>query len=159
MPKWQNQQFVRGFPALFPLDATTGLPTTDQLATLLDMYFDPSKVPHTATGRPSIRSFGGTGSDAGDAKFNFNQYIRERGDAKIHNLTELIANSTFWNDPNPAMRQPPLRAGQHGPRDDAGHGQRHPEPLRVADRGPHLLRADWTSTPSSPPRATSRRAS
>ena len=73
------------------------------------MYFDPSKVPHTATGRPSIRSFGGTGSDAGDAKFNFNQYIRERGDAKIHNLTELLANSTFWNDPNPAM--PNRRSG------------------------------------------------
>jgi amidase len=109
VPKWQNQQFVRGFPALFPLDAATGLPTTDQLATLLDMYFDPSKVPHTATGRPSIRSFGGTGSDAGDAKFNFNQYIRERGDAKIHNLTELLANSTFWNDPNPAM--PNRRSG------------------------------------------------
>ncbi|MDA0167231.1 amidase [Solirubrobacter ginsenosidimutans] len=103
LPKWQNQQFVRGFPTLFPTDPTTGLPTTDQLQTLLDMYFDPSKVPHTATGRPSIRSFGGTGSDAGEAKFNFNQYIHDRGDAKIHNLTELIANSQFWTDPNPAM--------------------------------------------------------
>ena len=103
LPKWQNQQFVRGFPTLFPTDPTTGLPTTDQLQTLLDMYFDPSKVPHTATGRPSIRSLGGTGSDAGEAKFNFNQYIHDRGDAKIHNLTELIANSQFWTDPNPAM--------------------------------------------------------
>jgi Asp-tRNA(Asn)/Glu-tRNA(Gln) amidotransferase A subunit family amidase len=88
IPKWQNQQF---------------LPGTDQLQRILDMYFDPSTVPHTATGRPSIRSFGGTSTDSGDAKFNFNQYIHDRGDAKIHNLTELIANSQFWNDPNPAM--------------------------------------------------------
>ena len=79
------------------------------------MYFDPSKVPHTATGRPSIRSFGGTGADAGDAKFNFNQYIRERGDAKIHNLTDLIANSTFWTRPGARNRR--SGPGQHGPRD------------------------------------------
>jgi Asp-tRNA(Asn)/Glu-tRNA(Gln) amidotransferase A subunit family amidase len=88
IPKWQNQQF---------------LPGTDQLQRILDMYFDPSTVPHTASGRPSIRSFGGTSTDSGEAKFNFNQYIHDRGDAKIHNLTELIANSQFWNDPNPAM--------------------------------------------------------
>jgi amidase len=103
VPKWQNQQFVRGFGALFPTNPATGAATTDQITTLLDLYFDPTKVPHTATGRPSARSLGGTGSDAGEARYNFNQYIRERGDARIHNLTELIANSRFWEDPNPAL--------------------------------------------------------
>jgi Asp-tRNA(Asn)/Glu-tRNA(Gln) amidotransferase A subunit family amidase len=95
-PKWLNQQFVPQFPAQFPAG-------TDQSSTLLDMFFNPSLVPHTAVGRPSIRNLGGTGTDAGDAKYNFNAYIRERGDAAIHSLTELIQKSSFWNDPNPNM--------------------------------------------------------
>jgi Asp-tRNA(Asn)/Glu-tRNA(Gln) amidotransferase A subunit family amidase len=103
VPKWQNQQFVRQFGAQFPVDAT-GAPATDHIKTLLDMAFDPSTVPHTATGQPTIRNLGGSSTDVGDAKYNFNAYIRERGDAAVHDLTELIAKSTFWNDPNPMMQ-------------------------------------------------------
>jgi Asp-tRNA(Asn)/Glu-tRNA(Gln) amidotransferase A subunit family amidase len=67
------------------------------------MYFNPSAVPHTATGLPSIRNIGGSSTDVGDTKYNFDAYIRERGDAAVHDLTELIQKSTFWNDPNPMM--------------------------------------------------------
>jgi amidase len=102
VPKWQNQQFVRQFGVQFPVDGT-GAPATDHINTLLDMYFNPSSVPHTATGQPSIRNLGGSSTDVGDAKYNFDAYIRERGDAAVHDLTDLIAKSTFWNDPNPMM--------------------------------------------------------
>ena len=92
-PKWQNQQFIPQFPALFPAGA-------DHISTLLDMFFNPNLVPHTSQGRPSIRSLGGQGSgDTGEGRYNFNAYIRERGDAKIHNLADLIANQNKWTDP------------------------------------------------------------
>jgi amidase len=92
VPKWMNQQFIPQFPAQFPAGG-------DSTGTLLDMFFNPSSVPHTATGAPSIRSLGGVGTDTGDAKYNFNAYIRERGDANIHSLTDLIQKANFWNDP------------------------------------------------------------
>src|SRR6185295_18134076 len=90
VPKWQNQQFIPQFPTVFLRDSA-GAPTSDHITTLLDMYFDPKLVPHTATGRPTLRNLGGTATDAGDARYNFNQYIRERGDATIKNLTDLVA--------------------------------------------------------------------
>src|SRR5262249_54552595 len=108
-PKWQNQQFIPQFSTVFP--RSNGSPTTDEISTLLDMYFDTTLVPHTATGRPSMRNLGGSGStDAGDARYNFNEYIRERGDAKIHNLTDLIANSEFWTDPQFQTRKASLQS-------------------------------------------------
>ena len=99
-PRWQNLQFMRQFPAVFPFDAA-GDPTTDHITTLLDMLFDTSLVPHTTNGaRPNIRSLGGTGSgDTGDGRYNFNMYIRERGDANIKSLTDLIEKANHWSDP------------------------------------------------------------
>ncbi len=105
VPKWLNQQFVAQFPAVFPFEA--GAPANDHIDTLLDMFFDPSLVPHTATGRPSIRNIGGVGSDAGDARYNFNAYIRERGDTNIQSLTDLVEKANFWQDP----RLPNRRSG------------------------------------------------
>ena len=105
VPKWQNQQYMAQFPAYFPTDGSA-----DNITTLLDMFFDPSLVQRTATGRPSIRNLGGSGSgDAGDARYNFNAYIRERGDATIRNLTDLLDNSRFWNDPRMSTRESGLR--------------------------------------------------
>ena len=99
VPKWQNQQFLNQFPSVFPKDAA-GAPVGDHITTLLNMFFDPSLTPHTATGRPSIRNIGGSGStDTGDGRYNFNAYIRERGDANIHSLTDLVEKANFWTDP------------------------------------------------------------
>ncbi|MDO8212373.1 amidase [Conexibacter sp. CPCC 206217] len=92
VPKWMNQQFIPQFPETFAAGS-------DQISTLLDMYFDQSLVPHTATGRPSARNIPGTSTDVGDARYNFNAYIRERGDASIHSLTDLINKANFWVDP------------------------------------------------------------
>ena len=108
VPKWQNQQFTRQFPALFPLNSA-GAPATDQITTLLDLFFDPTLVPKTGTGRPSIRNLGGVASDSGDARYNFNAYLRERGDAEIKALTDLVTKANFWNDPNPNL--PNRRSG------------------------------------------------
>jgi amidase len=109
IPKWQNQQFIRGFPALFPFTGST--PANDHTATLLDMFFDLSLVPHTAVGRPSIRNIGGSGSgDTGDGKYNFNAYIRERGDSEIQSLTDLINKANFWTDPVLANRKSSLQS-------------------------------------------------
>jgi amidase len=111
VPKWQNQQFINQFPALFGKDAS-GAPTNDHIATLLNMFFDPSLVPHTTgnnPGRPSIRSLGGTGgTDTGDGRYNYNAYIQERGDTAIKSLTDLIDKANFWTDPVIANRRASL---------------------------------------------------
>jgi Asp-tRNA(Asn)/Glu-tRNA(Gln) amidotransferase A subunit family amidase len=96
VPKTLNQQFTPQFPDTFPAGS-------DQNSTLVAMGQDPSLVPHNASGDPTIRSIPATSTDAGDTKYMLNTYLAQRGDAKIHNLTDLLANSTFWNDPNPAM--------------------------------------------------------
>ena len=99
VPKWQNQQFINQFPSVFPKDAG-GAPADDHIATLLDMHFNPNLVPHTAAGRPTIRNLGGSGgNDTGDGRYNYNAYIRERGDAAIKSLTDLIEKANFWEDP------------------------------------------------------------
>ena len=109
IPKWQNQQFMRGFPSVFPF-TSSGAPAADHTVTLLDMFFDLSLVPHTAAGRPSIRNVGGSGSgDTGDGKYNFNQYIRERGDTEILSLTDLINKANFWTDPVLSNRKSSLQ--------------------------------------------------
>jgi len=115
VPKWQNQQFIRQFPALFPFDAA-GVPASDHVTTLLDMYFDKSLVPHTATGRPNIRNIGGSGStDAGDAKYNFNFYIRQRGDTNILDVGDLANKANFFVDPVLANRKSSLVSAARSP--------------------------------------------
>jgi Asp-tRNA(Asn)/Glu-tRNA(Gln) amidotransferase A subunit family amidase len=98
LPVWQNQQFINQWPAIFPKDAA-GAPASDHITTLLDMFHNPSTVPHTAAGRPSIRNLGSSATDTGDGRYNFNDYIRERGDANITSLTDLYTKANFWTDP------------------------------------------------------------
>ena len=132
-PKWLNQQFTPQWPALFPAGG-------DHNTTLLDMFFRPELVPHTAAGRPSIRNVGGTGSDAGDGRYNFNAYIRERGDASIRVVDRLDQQGELLD--RPGARQPQVEPGEHRPWADAGHGQCHAVALRGADdRLPVLRRA------------------
>jgi len=92
VPPWRNRYFTAQFPAAFP----TG---TDFIPVLASMYLNPALVPHTATGQPSIRNLGATGGDSGDAKYNLNTYLAQRGDANIRNITDILNKSSFWNDP------------------------------------------------------------
>ena len=97
-PIWRDELFISGFPGIFPADAD-GAPTTDRIATLLDMLFDPSLVPHTSTGVPSLRSMGSSGSNAGGTRYNLEAYLRERGDPELQTVQDLIDKANFWEDP------------------------------------------------------------
>lgn len=96
VPTWRNALYTAQFPDLFPVDAN-GNATTDHIPFLVDMKLDPSLVQHTSTGQPSVRNLGPAPS-SGDAKFNFNWYLQERGDSNIQSLTDLIAKANHYVD-------------------------------------------------------------
>jgi Asp-tRNA(Asn)/Glu-tRNA(Gln) amidotransferase A subunit family amidase len=91
-PVWRNQLFVGQFRREFP-------DSTDHISKLVEMFFEPSLVPQDSTGRPSIRNLGGGSGDAGGGRYNLNAYLRERGDANIRTVTDLIEKANFWDDP------------------------------------------------------------
>ena len=101
VPTWNNKLFTRQFPDLFPVDSN-GNATADHIPLLTNMKLDPSLVPHTPTGQPSIRNLGPAPS-SGDAKFNFNWYLQERGDSNIKSVTDLIEKANFYT-PVPGTR-------------------------------------------------------
>jgi len=92
-PELMNSAFARQYPQLFPSDASAG----DQIATLLQLQQDPSRVPPQL----SLRTLnaGGLGP-AGEGKYMLNRYLRERGDANIKTNADLIAKARFYQDPN-----------------------------------------------------------
>jgi Asp-tRNA(Asn)/Glu-tRNA(Gln) amidotransferase A subunit family amidase len=92
-PLYRNREFISQFPAQFP-------PGASPIERLLDMHFDPSLVPHTATGSPSIRNLGPE-SFMGEIKYFLNRYLRERGDANIRSVTDLINKANFFTDIRP----------------------------------------------------------
>jgi amidase len=92
-PELMNSAFARQYPQLFPADAPAG----DQIATLLQLQQDPSRVPPQL----SLRTLnaGGLGP-AGEGKYMLNRYLRERGDANIKTNADLISKARFYRDPN-----------------------------------------------------------
>jgi Asp-tRNA(Asn)/Glu-tRNA(Gln) amidotransferase A subunit family amidase len=93
-PELLNSEFTHRYPDLFPVDAD-GKPQADQTATLLDLYFDPSRVPSDL----SLRSLR-TPAVEGEAKYLMDRYLRERGDANIKTTADLISKARFYTDPN-----------------------------------------------------------
>ena len=91
-PVWRSNLFVGQFAEHFPEQA-------DHLPALVDMFFDPSLAPHDSIGRPSMRNLGGGGGNAGGTEYNMNTYLRERGDANIQTLADLIDKANHWDDP------------------------------------------------------------
>jgi amidase len=71
----------------------------DHLPGLVDMFFDSSLALHDSIGRPTMRSLGGGGGNVGGTKYNMNVYLRERGDANIQTLTDMIEKANHWDDP------------------------------------------------------------
>ncbi len=94
-PELLSSVFARQNRQLFPVDAS-GQPTGDQIATLIDLRTDPSRVPEALT----LRTLGGGFGEPGEDKYMINRYLRERGDANIKTNADLIAKATFYNDPN-----------------------------------------------------------
>ncbi len=105
-PELLNSAFTRGHPDLFPVDAA-GHPLSDQTATLLDMHFDPTRVPPGF----SLRSLR-TPAVPGESKYLMNQYLRERGDTNIRSMADLIAKARFYADPNFPDRKRILEAAE-----------------------------------------------
>ncbi len=93
-PQLRNAALAKQFPKLFPVDEK-GKPTTDHVATLLDMTLDASKVPEDVT----IRDLG-TSQAPGEGKFMMDRYLRQRGDANIQSNTDLINKARFYDDPH-----------------------------------------------------------
>jgi amidase len=97
-PIWRAELFTSAFEDVFPVDEE-GNPSDDHIATLLDMFWDPSLVPHDGDGSPSLRSLGGSGFNDGGARYNYEAYLRERGDAELLTVQDLVDKANFWEDP------------------------------------------------------------
>jgi len=95
LPLYRNKVFTDQYPNLFPSDAN-GKPTTDRVAQLADMYFDPTRVPKGTT----IRTIGAA-SNNGMTKYMMLRYLKERGDANIKTVKDLIDKSKFYKDIRP----------------------------------------------------------
>jgi Asp-tRNA(Asn)/Glu-tRNA(Gln) amidotransferase A subunit family amidase len=93
-PELLNAAFARQYPQLFPSEASAG---TDQIAALLQLQQDPSRVPPQL----SLRTLNAGGfGPAGEGKYMLNRYLRERGDANIKSNADLISKARFYQDPN-----------------------------------------------------------
>jgi Asp-tRNA(Asn)/Glu-tRNA(Gln) amidotransferase A subunit family amidase len=95
LPLYRNRAFIEQHADLFPADAN-GKPSTDRIPLLVDMFLNPSLVPAGAT----IRNIAGA-SDAGMTKYMLTLYLRERGDANIKSVRDLIDKSKFYRDIRP----------------------------------------------------------
>ncbi|HMN43693.1 MAG TPA: amidase [Povalibacter sp.] len=93
VPQADNKLFTKRFPEQFPVDAN-GKATADHTAKLLDMRMNPARVPEKVT----LREFGSADAD-GQNKYMLNLYLRERGDTNITSNADLIAKSSFHQDP------------------------------------------------------------
>jgi amidase len=105
VPRLLNAAFARQYRDAFPVDGA-GQPAGDQIAVLLEMSADPSRVPQGL----SLRSLGGFGAQ-GEDRYMMNRYLRERADANVKSNADLAAKATFYEDPNfPDRRQARLNA-------------------------------------------------
>jgi amidase len=95
VPLYRNRVFVEQHPNLFPVDAN-GKPSTDRISQLVDMFYDPSRVPAGAT----IRNIARVSND-GLTKYMLTRYLRERGDANIKSIRDLIDKSKYYLDVRP----------------------------------------------------------
>jgi amidase len=94
-PLYRNQSFIEQFASLFPVDSN-GKPATDRMTQLVDMFSDPSRVPPGMT----IRNISGA-SNSALTKYMLTRYLKERGDANIKTLRDLIEKSKFYRDIRP----------------------------------------------------------
>ena len=95
VPLYRNRVFMEQFPNLFPVDSS-GKPVSDRIPLLVDMFFDPSLVPAGST----IRNIAAA-TNAGLSKYMLSRYLKERGDANIKSIRDLIDKSNFYRDIRP----------------------------------------------------------
>jgi amidase len=90
-PRLMNSAFARQYPQLVG---------QDQIAALVDLDADPKSAARILDVL-SLRTLnaGGIGP-TGEAKFEINRYLQERGDTNIRSNADLIAKSRFYSDSN-----------------------------------------------------------
>jgi Asp-tRNA(Asn)/Glu-tRNA(Gln) amidotransferase A subunit family amidase len=113
-PMLLGAAYAKQHPDLFPFDAE-GKPVGDHIATLIDLVLDPSKAP----GKFTLRDMTGVGiggrgrtraayeaspeagqMNNGEARFEYNLWLRQRGDANIKTLTDLYTKANWYSDPS-----------------------------------------------------------
>jgi amidase len=94
-PSVLNKLFISRFPDVFPVE-TNGTPAADHIATLVDMYLNPSLTPEGVT----IRNFGQSQS-IGESRYMLEVYLRQRGDANIKTVKDLDRLSKPLTDTRP----------------------------------------------------------
>ena len=92
-PQLYNELFTREYPELFPVDAA-GEPASDHIAMLVAMAEDRTLVPEALT----LRSMPDAAA-TGESRYMMNRYLAERGDAEIRSNADLVAKSSFHDDP------------------------------------------------------------
>jgi Asp-tRNA(Asn)/Glu-tRNA(Gln) amidotransferase A subunit family amidase len=90
VPLYRNKLFTGQFSDRFPAGA-------DPISVLVDMFENPSQVPKG----PNIRNLGPMGAANGEGKFFLNLYLKERGDANIKSITDLINKANYFTDIRP----------------------------------------------------------
>ena len=94
-PSALNKLFISRFPQAFPVGAD-GTPSGDHIASLVDMFLDPSLTPAGVT----LRSLGG-GTSVGESRYMLELYLKERGDATIKTVKDLAASSKGYTERGP----------------------------------------------------------
>lgn len=99
-PHVHNSAFVKQFPSQFPVDAA-GKPSIDHIPKLVDMYFNAAAFPGKAEGKNELPSIRGLGAQVtvGERRYMMERYLRERGDASIKTIQDLIDKSKFFEAP------------------------------------------------------------
>lgn len=125
-PQAFGKLFTRQHPELFPVD-DRGRPTTDHIATLVEMAANPAMVPD----RPNIREIG-TVAAVGDSAYWRGVYVHDRGDAKLKTPKDVTAATKPITDPEFIASSPNIStsAPYGSPRPTA----EDPKELDMADR-------------------------
>ncbi len=89
VPLYRNKLFTEQFPEEFAAG-------TDPIPKLVDMSVDPKKVPKG----PNIRNLG-PAPETGEGRFYLEQYLKQRGDANIRTIEDLMNKARFFTDLRP----------------------------------------------------------
>ena len=116
-PQALNTIVTARFPDRFPVDSE-GKPTTNHIATLVEMAVNPSLVPAGL----SLRDFGEAPA-VGENNYWRERYLRERGDAAIKTAADENTKANTFKDPR-----------FRGSRSDSGTTGKEPLALNMARR-------------------------
>jgi amidase len=129
VPQAFGQLFTKQHPELFPVDQS-GNPTSDHVATLVEMSLNPTLVPAGISIRelPQVQA-------VGDSAYWRALYLRERNDTAIKTPKELSAATRPITDPEFILSSPNIStATPYGKARNGNGNQQDARELDMADR-------------------------